>query len=62
MVEMRRKDFGAQRTSRDCFRSTGLVRDGNQVRLGVTRYPMACLYTSGSVLTIAREGNESLYH
>jgi hypothetical protein len=35
---------------------TGLVREDNQVRLGATRYPMACLYTCETVLSIAREG------
>jgi hypothetical protein len=43
-------------------KTTGLVRENNQVRLGATRYPMACLYTGETVLSIAREGNESLYH
>jgi hypothetical protein len=41
------------------FRSTGLVRESNQVRLGAIEYPMACLYTGETVLSIAREGNES---
>jgi hypothetical protein len=38
------------------FGSTGLVRESNQVRLGAIRYPMACLYTDETVLSIAREG------
>jgi hypothetical protein len=62
MVEVRGKDFGAQRTSRNWFGSTGLVRENNQVRLGATRYPMACLYIEETVLSIARKGNESSYH
>jgi hypothetical protein len=39
--------------------ATRLVREDNQVRLGATGYPMACLYTGETVLSIAQEGNES---
>jgi hypothetical protein len=34
-------------------KTTGLVREDNQVRLGATGFPMACLYTSETVLSIA---------
>jgi hypothetical protein len=56
------EDFGGQRTPFGIGKTTGLVREDNQVRLGATRYPMACLYTDETVLSIAREGNESSYH
>jgi hypothetical protein len=52
-----------QRTpSEKGVQNTGLVREDNQVRLGATEYPMACLYTWRTVLSIAQEGNESSYH
>jgi hypothetical protein len=56
---------GLWRTKDSCQKfveATRLVRDDNQVRLGATEYPMACLYTGETVLSIAREGNESSYH
>jgi hypothetical protein len=34
-----------QRTPSGKVQSTGLVQEDDQVRLGATRYPMACLYT-----------------
>jgi hypothetical protein len=51
-----------QRTPLGNGSNTGLVQEDNQVRLGATRYPIACLYTCGTVLLIAQEGNKSLYH
>jgi hypothetical protein len=64
MIEMR--GVGGLWYTKDSIRgmvqNTGLVREDNQVRLRATRYPMACLYTCGTVLSIAQEGNESLYH
>jgi hypothetical protein len=55
MIEMR--GVGGLWCTKDSFRrvvqNTGLVREDNQVRLGATRYPMACLYTCGTVLLIA---------
>ena len=56
------EDFGRQRTPFRVWKATGLVRESNQVRLGATGYPMACLYTGETVLSIAREVNESQYH
>jgi hypothetical protein len=63
MIEMR--GVGGLWCAKDSFRgmvqNTGLVREDNQVRLGATRYPMACLYTCETVLSIAQERNESSY-
>jgi hypothetical protein len=41
--------------------NTGLVQEDNQFRLGATEYPMACLYTCETVLSIVQEGNELSY-
>jgi hypothetical protein len=42
------RGVGGPLHARDFFRrvvqSTGLVQEDNQVRLGATGYPMACLY------------------
>jgi hypothetical protein len=64
MIEQR--GVGGLWHTKDSFRgmvqNTGLVQEDNQVRLGATRYPMACLYTCETMLSIVREGNESSYH
>jgi hypothetical protein len=36
-------------------KTTAIGTGSNQIRLGDTRYPMACLYTRGIVLLIAYE-------